>query len=360
MWRLSALILVIAMLITLMPLHVDSAHAQNDDPLVTVSIAESEVEPGDTITVTWEASSHLRRFHHVTIELNHLVVSERVTLTSATRSGSIEMTVPDTYYDFATVRVYPEKPNNQRYKDATNMTIFAEAEVGVDDGVEVVSFTISPNPVERGQPITVSWEVVSANGPAPDVALMYDGEGDFYETAGPFPPVGSTTLEIPHYYTEGYSVTLMAPMTMGARASTTLICPFETALTNHCPIEQNTIALTYQYFEGGIMLQWEDSVFVLRTNPRYAGLLTVKAGFVNGTTPPDGLFLPAPAFAGIWLDFQDVFGFALGEPATYETLLETHPGYSGRHKTELYWLELPDGTLISVNITSFGWSFVED
>lgn len=360
MWKLSSLMVGIAMLIALIPSQVHSAYAQNDDPLVTVSITETEVEPGDTITVTWEASSHLRRFHHVTIELYHLVVSERVTLTSTSHSGTIEMAVPDTYYDFATVRVYPEKSNNQRYKDASNMTIFAEAEVGVDDGVEVVSFTISPNPVERGQPITVSWEVVSANGPAPNVGLMYDGDLDYYETTGSLPPVGSTTLDVPDYYTEGYSVTLMAPMTMGARASTTLLCPFETALTEHCPIDQNTVSLTYQYFEGGIMLLWDDSVLVLRTSPRYAGLLAVRTGFVNGTTPPEGLFLPAPKFAGIWLDFQDIFGFALGEPATYTTLLETHPGYSGRHKTELYWLELPDGTLISINLMSFGWSFVEE
>lgn len=360
MWKLSVFIVVLAMFVALIPMNAHSARAQKDDPLVTVSIAESEVEPGDTITVTWAASSHLRRFHHVTLELYHLVVSQRVTLTSTSRSGSIEMTVPDTYYDYATVRVYPEKSNNQRYQDATNQTIFAEAEVGVDDGVEVVSFTISPNPVERGQPITVSWEVVSANGPAPNVGLMYDGELDYYETAGPFPPVGSTTLEIPDYYTEGYAVSLIAPMTMGARASTTLLCPFETALTDHCPIDQSTVTLTYQYFEGGIMLLWEDRVFLLRTSPRYAGLQTARTGFLGGTTPPEGLFLPAPAFAGIWLDFQDIFGFALDEPAPYTTLLETHPGYSGRHKTELYWLELPDGTLISVNLMSFGWSFVEE
>lgn len=355
MYRIALLIF---MLVSFLPLA--ATHAQDNDPLVTVSIAETEVEPGGTITVTWEASRHLRRFHHVAIELWHPVLMQPVKLTSPSRTGTIEMTVPDTYYDTAVVEVYPEKATNQRYKDPANQTIFAEAEVVVNDGVEVASFTISPNPVERGEPVTVTWEVVNANGPAPNVVLIYPGEEDFYENEYGLPAAGSFTISIPEYYTEAFSVSLIADMTMGAHVETTLICPFEDTLIEQlCPIEQNTVTLTYQYFENGLFVQWGDLVFVLNNN-HSASFREATPADVTDITPPDGLFLPAPEYAGTWLEYQAMYGFALDASASYTALLEVHPGTSGRHKAEVYWFRLPDDTLISVNLMSLGWSVLEE
>lgn len=352
-WR----VLIIGVL--MMALFPMAAHAQSDAPLVTVSLAESEVQPGGTITITWVASPHLRRFHHVSIELWHAVLYQSVKLTSRARSGTIEMTVPDNFYDQAVVEVYPEKSNNQRYVDAANQTILAEADVVVNDGVEIVSFTISPNPVQRGQAVTVAWEVVNANGPAPQVTLIYPGEQDFYENDFGLPAVGYKSIPIPAYYTETFTVSLIAEKTMGAFVETTLVCPFDEYLGPRCPIEQNTVSLSVQYFTGGIFVTWGDQVYVLNNN-RTASFRDLQTGDLTGITPPEGFYLPAPQYAGVWLEYQATYGFAFSPIITYQTTLEIQPGTSGRHKALVYWFRLPDESLIGVNPMNFGWTVMAE
>ncbi len=351
-WR---VLIIGGLMVALFPM---AAHAQNGDPLVTVSIAESEVQPGGTITLSWQASPHLRRFHHVAIELWHTVLYQSVKVTSTARAGTIEMTVPDNFYDQAVVKVYPEKSNNQRYIDAASETIFAEADVVVNDGVEIVSFTISPNPVQRGEPVTVAWEVVNANGPAPQVTLIYPGEEDFYENDFGLPAVGYQTIIIPDYYTETFTVSLIAEKTMGAFVETAITCPYESYRGPQCPIEQTTVVLSVQYFTGGIFVEWGDIVYVLNNN-HTASFRDLKTGDLTGITPPEGFYLPAPEYAGVWLEFQATYGFALDTPTAYQSLFEIHPGTAGRHKALVYWFELPDESLIAVNLMAFGWTVMD-
>lgn len=354
MWRFTTLLLILVVIL-LVP--VGSADAQAT-PLVTVTIEESSIQPGENLTVNWVVSSHMRRFDHVKIELSHPVLGRTATFTAKPRTGTLDIPIPENYYDTAVVTVYPEKANNQRYVDAASQTIFARAEAGVDDGVEISQLTITPELVQPGGAVTVSWEVAYGEGDAPAVSLIYPGEEDFYETETGLSPVDSITIPVPIYYTETYGVSLVVEKTLGAAAQTEIACPFATYLGDVCPITQTTATLTYQYFEKGVLLLWGNQIFVLATNPPYrtAYLRNATTADLSAITPPDGLLLPDAALSGVWQANEELLGFATGTAASYSTSLETFPTSSGRHKAIGYWLTLPDGDVISINIMSLTWT----
>lgn len=331
------------------------SHAQNSDPLVTVSIAEDVVKPGDAITVTWEASSHLRRFHHVAIELPDPHWN-RTVFTSTNRSGSMSITIPADFYDEATITVYPQKSNNQNYKDAAGKVISASAKVVIDDGVEIKSLTVSPNPVEQGGTITVSWEVTYGDNPVPFLSLTHPSDEDFYAHELNLPPVGSMTLTIPDYYTESFFVSLGGDKIMPQQVDIGITCAFSEYYSEveTCPMSRANVTLTYQYFEGGLMIAWGDFIFVL-TYVGSAYGYTQPAADLSGIEVPEGVQLPDTVFSGTWLVFRDRVGFAIGDAGTYSTIMETHPDSSGRHKATGYWFGGPDGVLIYSNPLRLIW-----
>lgn len=353
--RLIQVVLILVLLTAFIP--VATTHAQAD-PLVTVTITEASVEPGQPITVNWVVSSHVRRFHHVAIELNHPSIFQPITVTATGRTGSIQMTIPADYYDKAIITVYPQKSNNQNYKDAAGKVISATAEIVVDDGVEIKSLTLTPDPAQPNGTVTVAWEVTYREEPAPRLVLIYPSDGDFYANEYNLPLVGSMTLTIPAYYTESFFVTLTGEkILMGETVEISVACPFSEYYTQAetCPISRGNSTLTYQYFEKGLMVLWGDSIFILV----YGGGAFSdhpNTGDMSGIEVPEGLQLADGVFSGTWLIFRDRVGFATGDAGTYSTTVETHPDYSGRHKAIGYWFGGPDGNLIYANPLRLVWS----
>jgi hypothetical protein len=273
------------------------------------------------------------------------------------------VTIPSDYYDVAQFRLYPEMAGNSRYKDTKGHYILAELEVVVDDGIAVTKFRADPNVTDRGAGVLISWEVAGLDPDTTPVYLWYYGNDGIYMRTDDLPTVGTIVLEPPPYYTESFSVFLYAEKVWsGNSLEISIRCPYGEFLAPQCPFTHDQETLRYQPFEHGIMLSRGDSILIVHEDG-YFYESTPQTDYPSNVdlTPPEGLYSPAPTFAGVWSSAWSAssLGWALGDESAYSTVFEPVPDTAGRHRVTGYIFYLPSRELIHANAMRMVWWEVE-
>lgn len=234
--------------------------------------------------------------------------------------------------------------------------------------VQTPSVIASPDPVERGGTVTVSWNAPGASSVG--ITRMSE-EGDiFLETeALDLPAKGSITLQVPEDYIESVKYTLGARDAEGtlrhAYVTVGIICPYGAHIAPRCPLAQDSVWAAHQPFERGQMVWRSDTreIYVLFDNRTYE---VYQDTWLEGdpinlpATPPPALFAPERGFGNLYANqphLQESLGWATAAEVGYTMMVETIPGGSGRYRASSTFFALPDGRVISLYPFSSTWQF---
>jgi hypothetical protein len=244
------------------------------------------------------------------------------------------------------------------------------------DGLRVVSFTVTPNPAERGSSVTVTWNVAGASR-VTLWRMRYESKMCYWyrlrppETTGP--ATGKWTIAVPHDATWQRTATVNQPhwdlkfeleATDGSGNSVVVtseeirfICHplfFDLNVTwTTCAHAPQITEAIFQPFEHGYMIWRADTgqVYALLQHPEHPNLWRVHlptGPAVDIGVPPTGLYAPGEHFREIWkqLDefWQSVLGWATARERAYDLTLQLslmggHP-IAGHDDLYVSW---PDG-----------------
>jgi LysM repeat protein len=256
----------------------------------------------------------------------------------------------------------------------------------------VVALTVLPNPADRGEQISVSWEVAHAT----EVslwAMTYDRRTSAWhrvsEEIEGFPfsaPVETGAAEdqwsgrVPADARYALRFELEALDVEGRRVTATtdvigLICHPSIAGGGYCPLAVQNVKGAYQAFEHGHLV-WRsdtDQIIVIPANPDYYIPWSIEAGNGHpdpfGQTPP-GLHPPGEHFAALWSSHRveasstgagtpgqssmllgPLLGWAVGPEVLYTPAIQldldnTQSGILNDH----LFVTLPDGRVASLSL----------
>jgi hypothetical protein len=234
-----------------------------------------------------------------------------------------------------------------------------------DPDLVINAFQVSPNPVEHGGTVTLTWDVSGATSVSiyrleeltgtPIGPIFLAEEMDFSGTL-------SYTLPLDHVNYASFSLDARdaSGRVVTQEITTKVSCPFTDSLTVDCPISQETVQAAYQPFENGHMAWFAhtDAIYVLYSDGTYEQFPDT---WVEGETfdvgdPPDGRVTPERGFGKVWATqpgVRDKLGWGLGEEQGYSTPFETHlywPG-PGVGQTTSEHFRLPDNRVVHVEWT---------
>jgi hypothetical protein len=234
---------------------------------------------------------------------------------------------------------------------------------------QILSFTASPDPVERGGTVTLTWNVVHVTGIG--ITRLSPEGGVFVETeALDLPASGSIALQVPEEYTESVEYYLGARDANGAlhKAYVTvgIICRYDEYSAPRCPLSQDTIWAAYEPFERGHMVWRSDTreIYVLYADGRYESYEdTWNEGDpvdIPGNPPP-GLRAPVRGFGNLYAHeprVREGLGWATAEEAGYDMEVETIRGGSGRYPAISTYFTLPDSRVVNLYPFTSTWEIV--
>jgi hypothetical protein len=233
---------------------------------------------------------------------------------------------------------------------------------------EIMAFTATPNTVNPGAAVTLSWQVKGTNGVTID--LLVPNRSGAETVVNALSPQGSATVYLPEY--AAYSVEfVLKPQGVSATATATVAinCPltFFFGQADGCPTAAAaSIEAAYQEFEGGFMV-WRGD-----TREIYAFFDDGTAGYYleasyaampeNEPTdmPPLDREVPVSGFGKVWANapgVRDKLGWALAAEEGYTMQLQSVATTREPVPAFSFYLTLPDDTVIG---TGYGqWQTVE-
>lgn len=263
------------------------------------------------------------------------------------------------------------------------------------DGLAILAFDASPNPVERGNVVRLSWTVRAASTVSL-YRMTYDYKTSQWvrQAAAAYTGTGSGNLTLPVAIDarDGLRFELVA----GDAASHTvsvqseplpLLCyiPFYASPpeTNSCRSAPKTIAGEFQAFEFGYMLWRSDTgeVIILPQRPDEFLAWTIQlpeSDPIEVGPAPAGLYAPSFRFSAVWATFdafhlggsgllRDALGWATGPSETYDLTLQ--PRLDARYSMfDVAFVSFPDdriamlttgGGLPVAGSTGPAWSFLD-
>lgn len=232
--------------------------------------------------------------------------------------------------------------------------------------MQTPSFIASPDPVERGGTVTLSWD---APGTSSVGITRLSEEGDIFLTteALNLPARGSISLRVPPEYVESVKYALGARDADGtlhqAYVTVDVLCPYDEQIAPRCPLTQDSVWAAYQPFERGRMVWRSDTreIYVLYDERGYE---VYEDTWQEGDPvdvpgrPPSGLLAPVRGFGNLYANqphLQERLGWATAEEVGYTMAVETIPGGSGRYPGTSTFFTLPDGLVISLYPFSSTW-----
>jgi hypothetical protein len=230
---------------------------------------------------------------------------------------------------------------------------------------QIVSFIVSPNPVERGEDLTISWQVDGA-AQATLWQLTYDSRLARWDRQ-PDPVssgsnIGEYRLTVPGDANRTLRFELEAKNSAGNSVTATsdeiqLVCHalfFKAAMLPWCPNAPETTSAAFQAFEGGYMISRADTgqVYVLRQAtsdlpPDWFAFFPTNDA-TNRPMPTAGI-LPGEHFQRAWANLPDHWqslGAAIAPEQTYTltTQLSLSRGDTLNQNDDLY-LTFPTGAI---------------
>lgn len=239
----------------------------------------------------------------------------------------------------------------------------------LDKPPQTLSFTASPDPMDRGGTVTLTWNAPRATSVG---ITRLSPEGDiFLETeALHLPASGSITLPVPEEYTESVKYYLGSRGVKGVlhRAYVTvgIICRYDEYVAPRCPLTQDTIWAAYEPFEHGHMVWRSDTreIYVLYADGSFE---IYQDTWLEGdpvdisVTPAPGLHAPVRGFGNLYARHAPVrerLGWATAPEAGYTMWVETIRGGSGRYPATSAYFTLPDNRVVNLYPFTSTWEII--
>jgi hypothetical protein len=235
--------------------------------------------------------------------------------------------------------------------------------------MRIESFSASPDLVERGGTVTLTWNVPNSESVA---ITRLSPEGIFQPTEAPYLPAsGSIELPVPEDYGESITYLLGARDANGVGLDRTItvgvICPYDDYIAVICPLTRDTTSAAYQPFEGGQMVWRGDTreIYVLFNDGGYATFEdTWSEGEPVGIdeTPPQGLLAPERGFGELWWNqpaVRERLGWATAGEVGYTAVIETAHISPGRYPSTDTFLTLPDYRVVQLSGRFLTWSVTQ-
>jgi hypothetical protein len=229
------------------------------------------------------------------------------------------------------------------------------------------SLTVSPNPVDRGGTVTVSWVVQNA---ASVTVYRANPAGQFADFLTDQPLVGSWTLPLPDYHVDSAVFYVWAEGPDGTQVSASVTvqvnCPYtyffgEPDPSQGCPLRAAiSVQAALQPFQNGYMIWRGDvaQIYVLSKSGSVNRFQDTWAGeaitFPEAPPSPD-LIQPARGFGKVWTEnawVRDQLGWATGPEQGYTMQVQS----SGAYRYPYLYMTWPDGRVFYVVETQ--WSFL--
>jgi hypothetical protein len=231
------------------------------------------------------------------------------------------------------------------------------------------SFTASPDPIERGGTVTLTWE---APGTISVGITRLTEEGDIFlmPEALDLPASGSITLQVPDDYVEHVKYYLGARDPNGvlykAYVTVGIICRYDEYMAPRCPLTQDYVWAAHEPFEWGHMVWRSDTleIYVLYADGTYE---THEDTWQEGDpvdipgTPPPGLQAPVRGFGNLYAQQPHVrerLGWATAPEAGYTMHVETIRGGSGRYPGRSIYFTLPDSRVVNLYPFTSTWEII--
>jgi hypothetical protein len=256
--------------------------------------------------------------------------------------------------------------------DVKGKAVEQQLQVPLKTEMTIASFTASPDPIERGGTVTLTWDVrnpshVSITRLTPDGILLPENV-----EAPNIAASGSMALSVPEKYVTAVTYYLGASdangVILGTYATVGIICPYDEYIASECPLTHDYVPAAYEPFEGGYMVWRGDTreIYVLYDDGRYKTYYEIYQDTWNEgepinieETPPPGLLAPVRGFGKLWASqpgVRDILGWATTEEIGYTMLIETVR--VGRHGlTEIYF-ELPDHRVVLLHGYPTNWEIL--
>jgi hypothetical protein len=341
--------------------------------IVSFSASPSPADPAGTLTLSWNARGAS------SVSLSWLdKQNETVNRSGLPLSGSLPVALVDVKFtsgDRVDFTLSANDARGQPVVDQDGEFIAKRISVPLKTDLTIVSFSASPDPLERGGTVTLSWNAPGAMSVG-ITRLSPDGDIFLVTEASNLPASGSLALPVPEEYTDYVSYYLGArdakQVLRGAYATARILCPFDDHLAPECPLTHDYVWAAYQPFERGQMVWREDSreIYVLvdpEGSANDGNYATFEDTWKEGDpvnlpgTPPAGLYAPVRGFGNLWANQPQVrakLGWATAEEAGYTMLVETIRGGSGRYPAKSSYFTLPDGRVVILYPFSSSWQVV--
>jgi len=331
--------------------------------IVSFSGSPSPVDPTGAVTLSWVvcgASS-------VTIgwaDKN----AENVTRSHLLPSGSLSLPLSDVEFtggNRVQFRISAYDANDQLLVGPDGKAISDLTIVPLETDAEINSFLADPGLVERGGPVTLSWDVSNALSVG---ITRLSPEGVFLAAEDrDLPASGSITLSIPEEYVTSVMYYLGARdangVLRGAYLSVGIICPYAEHLAPECPLTQDHVRAAYAPFEGGHVVWRSDTreIYVLYHNGEretYADTWQEGEPIEIEGTPPQGLQAPVRGFGKLWAaqpGVREKLGWATAAESSYTMWIETIRENFGRYQATGIYFRLPDNRVVHLGEFTSRW-----
>jgi hypothetical protein len=347
---------------TSVPTSAPSGKAQ----IVTFTGNPSPADPAGTLTLNWT----VRGAHRVTVSWVDKNM-ENAGHRQLPLSGSLSVALSSVKFsggDHVQFWVSAQDANDQVLLDENGQAVAKRLSVPLMTDLRIDTVTVTPNPVERGGKVTVTWNAPGAESVG---ITPVSPDGIFLTTvAHDLAASGSIEIQVPEEFVTSITYHLWARdangVAQGAYATVGIICPYEEYFASRCPLSRDRVEAAYEPFERGHMVWRGDTreIYVLYDDGFYQAYEdTWHEGDpvdIEGT-PPQGFFAPARGFGNLWAkqqEVRDALGWATAEESGYAMLLETVPGGSGRYGGIGVYFTLPDGRVVNLYPFSSTWEFV--
>jgi hypothetical protein len=332
--------------------------------IVSFTASPSPADPAGTLRLAWE----VRGADSVT--LSWVDKSTRsVSRPELPLSGSLVVPLADVKFsggDEVWFSIHATDADNDVIHSENGEPLAETLRVLLWTDMEIISFTASPDPLERGGTITLTWNAPKA---ASVGITRLSPQGDIFLTteALDLPSSGTIALMVPEWYVTSISYYLGARDARGvlrkAYARVSIICPYEEHMAPQCPLSRDYVPAANEPFQRGQMVWRGDTreIWVLYDNGWYE---TYQDTWSEGEpldiqeAPPEGYFTPVRGFGKLWADLPWVrarLGWATAPEAGYDMLVEGVDGGSARPRGTSHYFSLPDGTVVHLHAFSQTW-----
>ncbi len=325
-----------------------------DAQIVSFYASPSPVDPTGSVTLYWQA----RGGSSVSIDWWDKQMD------SPGRSGlplvgqlSIELSEVKFDGDQVNFDIGLEGADGKLMIDENGYAIANRISVPLKTEMKLLSFTASPDTIDRGGTVTLAWDVPGASR----VGISRYGAivGDLGQGVSDLAPSGSMALPVPDEHTTSVAFFLSAHDANGVSiysqpVTVNIRCRYDEHIARLCPLTHQYVQAAFQAFENGFLV-WRGDTREIYAIYNQGGREIFPDTWNEGDpvniseTPPAGRFAPARGFGKLWSTqpgVREKLGWGTAQEVGYTMLVETVIENTSRYSPVSTFFKLPDERIV--------------